>query len=105
MTTWNWVAEQIGRPDLIDVNPATLDVQTQWMMADALAFRIGPAGGISHWTCGYRYNDGTGPIVVVWDEADAVYATRASVEPAALALEVRLDPRDHYYDFWPESVL
>lgn len=54
--TWNNVANDIGRTDLVGLDPRNQNLQTTMMMAEALAFGI-TWGGLSHWpTCGRFYN-------------------------------------------------
>ncbi len=55
ISTWNWVAEIIGRSDLIGVRPDLAAPADQDRMAEALAFEV-PGGGLSHWpVCGRLY--------------------------------------------------
>lgn len=55
ISTWNWVAEMIGRDDLVGVRPHRAAPQAQDLMANALAFEV-PGGGLHHWpVCGRRY--------------------------------------------------
>ena len=73
-TSWDWTAEHAGRWDLVGTRAKDASVADQWAMAEHL--RTMPGGGISHWLCGYRYGDGTGPISVAWDPADRVAPQR-----------------------------
>lgn len=55
ISTWNWVAEIIGRADLIGVRPDLASPTDQDAMADALAFEVA-GGGLGHWpVCGRLY--------------------------------------------------
>lgn len=55
ISTWNWVAEIIGRTDLIGVRPDLASPADQDAMADALAFEVA-GGGLGHWpVCGRLY--------------------------------------------------
>lgn len=80
--TWDWVAQWRGRTDLVGVDPRTVDIGEQFDQAKALAFDI-HGGGIQHWTCGYRYGDGTGPRFVT--------AEVAPVTEIAVCLELFAD--------------
>lgn len=73
--TWNNVARSAGRTDLVGRQPHTVAVQDQYAMAVQL--RDMPGGGIGHWSCGWRYGDGTGPVTVANDPA-----TTGAVVPA-----------------------
>ena len=54
-STWNWVAEKIGRQDLVGVRPDQASPAAQDRMAQALAFEV-PGGGLHHWpVCGRLY--------------------------------------------------
>ena len=95
-TTWSWVAEDAGRNDLVGTRAKDASVADQWAMAEHL--RTMPGGGISHWVCGYRWNDGTGPINVRWLGEE----TRTVTPPPAFrVLEV---PKVTFLD-WPLSVM
>jgi hypothetical protein len=53
--TWNWVADIIGRRDLIGVRPDLAAPADQDRMAQALAFEV-RGGGLGHWpVCGRLY--------------------------------------------------
>ncbi len=55
ISTWNWVANIIGRDDLVGVRPDLASPQAQDRLANALAFEV-PGGGLSHWpVCGRLY--------------------------------------------------
>lgn len=55
ISTWNWVAELIGRTDLIGVRPDLATPADQDRLAEALAFEV-PGGGLGHWpVCGRYY--------------------------------------------------
>lgn len=53
--SWDWVAPQA----LVGVDPRRQTLKRQLRQAQRL--RDIDGGGISHWVCGYRYGDGTGP--------------------------------------------
>lgn len=55
ISTWDWVAGLIGRPDLIGVRPDLAAPWDQDRMAQALAFEV-DGGGLQHWpVCGRYY--------------------------------------------------
>ncbi len=55
VSTWNWVAEIIGRTDLIGVRPDLAAPSDQDRVAQALAFEV-RGGGLRHWpVCGRHY--------------------------------------------------
>lgn len=55
LATWDWVAEVIGRDDLIGIRPNLAAATDQDRMAQALGFEI-PGGGLQHWpVCGKHY--------------------------------------------------
>lgn len=54
-STWDWVAQQRGKGRLIGRDPRSFTLATQLRQAEWLRTH----GGIGHWTCGYRYGDGT----------------------------------------------
>lgn len=56
-STWDWVARSRGQHHLVGRDPRTTTLATQLRQAEWLRIN----GGIGHWTCGYRYNDGTPP--------------------------------------------
>lgn len=95
-TTWSWVAEDAGRNDLVSTRAKDASVADQWAMAEHL--RTMPGGGISHWVCGYRWNDDTGPINVRWLGEETRTVT---TPPAFRVLEV---PKVTFLD-WPLSVM
>lgn len=95
-TTWSWVAEDASRNDLVGTRAKDASVADQWAMAEHL--RTMPGGGISHWVCGYRWNDDTGPINVRWLEEE----TRTVTPPPAFrVLEVT---KVAFLD-WPATVM
>jgi len=54
-STWNWVAEIVGRDDLVGVSPHRAAPVDQDLLANALAFEV-RGGGLHHWpVCGRRY--------------------------------------------------
>jgi len=55
LSTWDWVAEIIGRHDLVAVRPDLALPVDQDRLAQALGFEIA-GGGLGHWpVCGARY--------------------------------------------------
>ncbi len=55
ISTWDWVAGLIGRPDLIGVRPDLAAPWDQDRLAQALAFEV-DGGGLQHWpVCGRYY--------------------------------------------------
>lgn len=56
-STWDSVARLRGKPHLIGDDPRTKTLAQQLRQAEWLRRH----DGIGHWTCGYRYGDGTGP--------------------------------------------
>jgi len=60
-TTWRWVTTDMGRPDLVALPGGAVDASVADQYAAAEHLRLMPGGGISHWVCGYRWNDGTRP--------------------------------------------
>ena len=52
-TTWDWVAADAGRFDLVGLEARQASVQDQYLMAVHL--RDMPGGGIGHWVCGWAY--------------------------------------------------
>ena len=55
LSTWDWVASQIGRPDLVGVRPDLAAPSDQDRLAQALAFEVA-GGGLRHWpVCGRFY--------------------------------------------------
>ncbi len=55
ISTWNWVASLIDRPDLVGVRPDLAAPADQDRLAQALAFEV-RGGGLGHWpVCGTYY--------------------------------------------------
>ena len=55
ISTWDWVAGLIGRPDLVGVRPDLAAPWDQDRLAQALAFEV-DGGGLQHWpVCGRYY--------------------------------------------------
>ena len=55
ISSWDWVAGLIGRPDLIGVRPDLAAPWDQDRLAQALAFEVA-GGGLQHWpVCGRFY--------------------------------------------------
>ena len=64
-STFRWVADVHGRTNLAGKDPRNMTAAQQ--LRHAIRLRDMPGGGIGHWACGYRYGDGTRPIVVHGD--------------------------------------
>lgn len=55
--TWNAVAQRRGISRLVGDDPRTASLATTMRQAQWLRRNV----GLSQWSCGYRYGDGTGP--------------------------------------------
>jgi hypothetical protein len=62
-STWDAVATHRGATRLVGADPASVPPRVQWRQARYLAWRM-PGGGLGHWACGWRWGDGTPPVVL-----------------------------------------
>lgn len=74
-STWDWVAAERGRRHLTGDDPRRKTLATQLRQAEWLRLN----GGIGHWTCGYRYGDGTGPRYVTGELRMPAHPGRCTV--------------------------